>query len=63
MIEDHSGGGMRATGMPGCMPQSDHEQVAAEPKSFMGQYLRPLLERSSRASAETGVQADLIAAK
>ena len=33
--------------MPGCMPQSDHETVAAEPKSATGQYLRPILERAS----------------
>ena len=43
---------MIATGMPGCMPQSDHEVVAAEPKSFTGQYLKPLLERSSTARLE-----------
>jgi hypothetical protein len=29
------------------MPQSDHEDVAAEPKSATGQYLKPLLERAS----------------
>lgn len=33
------------------------EVVAAETKSFTGQYLRPLLERSSRSPAEAGVQA------
>ena len=38
--------------MPGCMPPSDHEQVAAEAKSFTGQYLKPLLERSSTAQLE-----------
>ena len=46
MIEDR-GDWMRATGMPGCMPQSEHEDVAAEPKSATGQYLKPLLERAS----------------
>jgi hypothetical protein len=39
--------GMIATGMPGCMPQSDHETVAAAKDSFTGQYLKPLLERAS----------------
>jgi len=39
------------------------EAIAAEPKSFTGQYLKPLLERSSRSPAEAGVRADLIAAK
>jgi len=29
---------MIATGMPGCMPQSEHEAIAAEPRSFTGQY-------------------------
>jgi hypothetical protein len=29
------------------MPQSDHEDVAAEPKSATGQYLKPLLARAS----------------
>jgi excinuclease ABC subunit A len=29
------------------MPQSEHEDVAAEPKSATGQYLKPLLERAS----------------
>ena len=38
---------MIATGMRGCMPPSDNETVAAEAKSFTGQYLRPLLERAS----------------
>lgn len=34
--------------MPGCMPQrTQPEIVAAEPKSFTGQYLKPLLERAS----------------
>jgi len=39
------------------------EAVAAEPKSFTGQYLKPLLERSTRSPAQAGVQGDLIAAK
>lgn len=59
MIGDRCGG-MIATGMPGCMPQSDHEKVAAEPKSFTGQYscpepsrrMRPLLERTSRSEGK-----------
>ena len=38
---------MIATGMPGCMPQSDQEAVAAEPKSATGRYLKPILERAS----------------
>jgi hypothetical protein len=38
---------MIVAGMPGCMPQSDHEAVAAEPNSFTGQYLKPLLARST----------------
>jgi hypothetical protein len=59
MIEDRCDG-MRATGMPGRMPQSDHEDVAAaaddgsaggtsqrKQGSFTGQYLKPLLERAS----------------
>jgi hypothetical protein len=29
------------------MPQSEHEDVAAEPKSATRQYLKPLLERAS----------------
>lgn len=52
-------GGMIVTGMPGCMPQSDHEAVAAEPKSATGQYLKPLLERASTQPvipAEPGTQ-------
>ncbi|HEU4650603.1 MAG TPA: ATP-binding cassette domain-containing protein, partial [Croceibacterium sp.] len=32
------------------------ETVAAEPRSFTGQYLKPLLERSSRALAQAGAQ-------
>jgi len=39
------------------------EEVAAEPKSFTGQYLKPLLERSSIIPAKAGTQPDLIAAK
>jgi hypothetical protein len=31
----------------GGMPPSDHEAVAAEPNSFTGQYLKPLLARST----------------
>jgi hypothetical protein len=38
---------MIATGMPGCMPQRDHETVAAVPASATGQYLRPILERAT----------------
>ena len=38
---------MIATGMPGCMPQRDHETVAAVAESATGQYLRPILERAS----------------
>lgn len=60
------GGGMIATRMPGCMPPSDHEVVAAKAKSFSGQYLRPLLERASTkpvVPAKAGTQPDLIAAK
>jgi excinuclease ABC subunit A len=34
------------------------EQVAAEPKSFTGQYLKPLLERSTRAPAEASSPAE-----
>ncbi len=33
------------------------EVVAAEAKSFTGQYLRPLLERSTRSPAQAGAQA------
>lgn len=74
MIEDRCDW-MRATGMPGRMPQSDHEDVAAEPKSFTGQYLKPLLERASvqpmkpqpakksRKRSSSADQPDLIAAK
>ena len=47
---------MIATGMPGCMPQSDHEAVAAEERSFTGQYLKPLLERSKSDPAQAGAQ-------
>ena len=47
---------MMATGMPGCMPPSDHETVAAEAKSFTGQYLAPLLSRSSVIPAKAGTQ-------
>jgi excinuclease ABC subunit A len=32
------------------------EQVAAEPKSFTGQYLKPLLARAKSAPAEAGAQ-------
>jgi len=41
------------------------EAVAAEPKSYTGQYLAPLLSRSSRAKSRdaAGTQPDLIAAK
>jgi excinuclease ABC subunit A len=57
------------------MPQSDHEDVAAEPKSATGQYLKPLLERASvqpvkpqpvkksRKGSSAEDQPDLIAAK
>jgi len=38
---------MIATGMPGCMPQSDHETIARVANSATGQYLRPMLERAS----------------
>ena len=38
--------------MPGCMPLSDHEAVAAEAKSFTGQYLKPLFARSSSVRPE-----------
>ena len=55
MIADRCGG-MIATGMPGCMPQSDHEAVAAEERSFTGQYLKPLLARSKSAPAQAGTQ-------
>ena len=44
-----NGGEIVVTGTP--------EQVAAEPRSFTGQYLRPLLERSTRSPAEAGAQA------
>ena len=43
-----NGGEIVAEGTP--------EKVAAEPKSFTGQYLRPLLERSLRSPAQAGVQ-------
>jgi hypothetical protein len=36
----------------GGMPPSDHEAVAAEPKSFTGQYLKPLLARSTPSPLE-----------
>lgn len=49
-----------AGGMP---PRAKQEQVAAEPNSFTGQYLKPLLARSSRAPAKAGAQPDLIPAK
>ena len=39
------------------------EKVAAEPKSFTGQYLMPLLTRSSRAQSREDAQPQLIAAK
>ncbi len=39
------------------------ETVAAEPKSFTGQYLRPLLGRSSRAQSRDEEQPSLVAAK
>jgi hypothetical protein len=43
------------------MPQSDHEDVAAEPKSATGQYLRPLLERAHQLEhAKAGETPDLI---
>ena len=45
-FEDHCRG-MIATGMPGCMPQSDHEKIADVAVSATGQYLRPMLERAS----------------
>ena len=45
-FEDHCGG-MIATGMPGCMPQSGHEAIADVPLSATGQYLKPMLERAS----------------
>jgi excinuclease ABC subunit A len=32
------------------------EAVAAEKRSFTGQYLKPLLERSTRSPAEAGAQ-------
>lgn len=35
----------------GMTPRAKQETVAAEPKSFTGQYLKPLLERSSPAQA------------
>jgi excinuclease ABC subunit A len=52
-----NGGKIVVTGTP--------EDVAAEPKSFTGQYLKPLLTRSSRATSRDAgeVQAHLIAAK
>ena len=56
---DHCGG-MIATGMPGCMPQSDHEAIAeaagdgrargtsqSKQVSAKGQYLKPILDRAS----------------
>jgi excinuclease ABC subunit A len=43
-----NGGEIVATGTP--------EDVAASERSFTGQYLRPLLERSSRAPAQAGAQ-------
>jgi excinuclease ABC subunit A len=48
-----NGGRIVVTGTP--------EDVAAEPKSATGQYLKPLLARSSRASADG--ELDLVAAK
>lgn len=45
-FEDHRRR-MIATGMPGCMPQSDHEVIAEQPISATGQYLRPILDRAS----------------
>jgi excinuclease ABC subunit A len=39
------------------------EDVAAEKKSFTGQYLKPLLERASVQPARAKAQPDLIAAK
>jgi excinuclease ABC subunit A len=50
-----NGGQIVVTGTP--------EDVAAEPKSFTGQYLKPLLERSSRAPAPDEEEPSLIAAK
>ena len=44
-----NGGEIVAEGTP--------EKVAAEPKSFTGQYLAPLLARSTRSPAEAGAQA------
>jgi excinuclease ABC subunit A len=43
-----NGGEIVVTGTP--------EQVAAEPKSFTGQYLKPLLERTTVTPAKAGVQ-------
>lgn len=34
------------------------EDVAAEPKSATGQYLKPMLERSTRSPAQAGAQSD-----
>jgi hypothetical protein len=59
------------------MPPSDHEAVAQEPRSFTGQYLKPVLARSPRTAVSLQPpkkgrrkmatldenQADLIAAK
>ena len=45
-------GGMIVAGMPGCMPQSDHETVAACAALFTGQYLKPLLERQTPSPLE-----------
>lgn len=42
----------------GGMPPSAHEAVAAEPKSFTGQYLKPLLERTVRQSQAEGAAPD-----
>jgi excinuclease ABC subunit A len=39
------------------------EAIAAEPKSFTGQYLRPLLERASVKPQSSEEQPSLIAAK
>ena len=44
-----NGGEIVAVGTP--------EAVAAEPKSFTGQYLKPLLERSAHSPTQAGVQA------
>ncbi|MBA3511288.1 hypothetical protein [Sphingomonas sp.] len=41
----------------GMTPRAKQEAVAAEPRSFTGQYLKPLLERSTRAEPSSPAKA------